>query len=261
MADRLLPILAAKRAHVAARRAVAPAASLDVARPGPPRGFARALQETIAAGRPALIAEIKRSSPSAGLIRADFDPARLAAAYEAGGAVCLSVLTDEPYFDGRDAYLGQARHAAPSLPALRKDFIVDPYQIRESRALGADAILLIVAALDDAQLADFESQARSLGMDVMVEVHDEAELDRALALATPLIGVNNRDLKTMTVDLATSERLAARVPPERTVIAESGMTGPADIARLRAAGIHAFLVGEALMRRADVERATRDLLG
>ncbi len=260
MADRLQPILAAKRAHVAARRAVAPADSLDIARPGPPRGFARALADTIAAGRPALIAELKRASPSAGLIRPDFDVARIAAAYEAGGATCLSVLTDEPYFDGRDAYLGQARHAAPTLPALRKDFIIDSYQIRESRALGADAILLIAAALDDAELRAFEAEAMALGLDVLVEVHDEAELDRALALSTPLIGVNNRDLRTMTVDLATSERLAARAPADRIIVAESGITGSADLARLSRMGIGAFLVGERLMREKDIEAATRRLL-
>jgi indole-3-glycerol phosphate synthase len=262
MADRLQPILEAKRAHVAARKAVRPAAGLDLRAFGPPRGFAAALQAARAAGRYALIAEIKKASPSKGLIRADFAPAEIAAAYEAAGATCLSVLTDEPYFQGRDSYLAQARHAAPSLPALRKDFIVDPYQLPESRSLGADAILLIVAALADAQMAELEAEAMALGLDVLVEVHDEAELDRALALKTPLVGVNNRNLKTMTVDLGVTERLAARVPADRLLIAESGLLLHADLARLEAsAGVTCFLVGEALMREADVEAATRRLLG
>lgn len=261
MADRLQPILEAKRAHVAARRAVAPAATLDVRRHGPPRGFAAALKDARTAGRTGLIAEIKKASPSQGLIRPDFDVAAIAAAYEAGGATCLSVLTDEPYFQGRDGYVAQARHAAPSLPALRKDFIIDSYQIPESRALGADAILLIVAALGDSELAEFEAAAIELGLDVLVEVHDEAELDRALALKTGLIGINNRDLRTMTVDLGATERLAPRVPADRLVVAESGIGSAADLARLRAGGVTTALVGEMLMRAADVEAATRRLLG
>jgi indole-3-glycerol phosphate synthase len=259
MLDRLTPILDAKRAHVAARKAVRPAAGLDLAANGPPRGFSAALLAARAESRFGLIAEVKKASPSKGLIRAEFEPAAIAAAYAAAGAACLSVLTDEPYFQGRDAYLAEARAAAP-LPALRKDFIIDSYQIAESRALGADAILLIVAALADSALADFEAEARSLGLDVLAEVHDEAELDRALALKTPLIGVNNRNLKTMTVDLGTTERLAARLPEGRLLIAESGLATHADLTRLQAAGVTSFLVGEALMREADVEAATRRLL-
>lgn len=261
MADRLQPILEAKRAHVAARKAVMPAASLDLKRSGPTRGFARALMEARAAGRTGLITEIKKASPSQGLIRPDFDVAAIAAAYEAGGATCLSVLTDEPYFQGRDSYLAQARHAAPSLPALRKDFIVDVYQLPESRSLGADAILLIAAALGDSELAEYEAAAIELGLDVLVEVHDEAELERALKLSTPLIGINNRDLRTMAVDLGATERLAPRVPEGRLVVAESGITSAADLHRLRTVGVSTALVGEMLMRAADVEAATRRLLG
>ncbi len=259
MADRLAPILDAKRAHVAARKAVRPLESLDLAANGPPRGFAKALQAARAANRFGLIAEVKKASPSRGLIRADFQPAAIGAAYATAGATCLSVLTDEPYFQGKDKFLAEARTAA-DLPALRKDFIVDSYQMPESRALGADAILLIVAALDDTRLAEFEAHAIEIGLDVLVEVHDDSELDRALALKTPLIGVNNRDLKTMAVDIATSERLAARVPADRLVIAESGLADHADLQRLGAAGISTFLVGEALMREEDIEAATRRLL-
>lgn len=261
MADRLQPILDAKRAHVAGRKAVRPADSLDLAANGPPRGFAAALAARRAAGRFGLIAEVKKASPSKGLIRADFQPAAIAAAYAAGGATCLSVLTDEPYFQGRDAYLAEARAAAPMLPALRKDFIVDRYQLAESRALGADAILLIVAALTDNELAALEAEALSLGLDVLAEVHDEAEFERALKLSTPLIGVNNRNLKTMAVDLGTTERLASLLPEGRLLVAESGLSGHADLARLAEAHVTSFLVGEALMREADVEAATRRLLG
>ena len=260
MGDRLQPILEAKRAHVAGRRCVAPTDSFDLNAKGPPRGFARALLAARKAGQPGLIAEVKKASPSKGLIRANFDPAAIAHAYESGGATCLSVLTDEPYFQGKDAYLAQARHAAPSLPALRKDFIVDAYQLAESRALGADAILLIVAALSDTELAELEAGAMELGLDVLAEVHEDAELDRALALKTPLIGINNRNLKTMQVDLGITERLSACVPEDRLVIAESGLSGAADLKRLRASGVSTFLIGESLMREADVEAATRRLL-
>ncbi|MFN3592377.1 MAG: indole-3-glycerol phosphate synthase TrpC [Thermaurantiacus sp.] len=257
MADRLAPILAAKRAHVAARLA---AGMPDPAAAPPPRGFARALIDARHAGRPGLIAEVKKASPSRGLIRADFHPASLARAYAQGGATCLSVLTDEPFFQGADAYLAEARGAC-DLPVLRKDFIVDIRQIAESRALGADAILLIVAALSDAQLADFCAAAQALGMDVLVEVHDAAEVQRGLALPTRLIGINNRNLKTMQVNLDTSIELAAQIDADRIVIAESGIATHADLRRLAARGITTFLVGESLMREADVAEATRRLLG
>ncbi len=259
MGDRLAPILDAKRAHVAARKAVRPVDSLDPGGNGPVRGFLAALMAARDEGRFGLIAEVKKASPSKGLIRADFVPSAIAAAYAAAGATCLSVLTDQPYFQGMDRYVAEARTAA-ALPVLRKEFIVDAYQLPESRSLGADAILLIVAALGDDQLAELEAQALALGMDVLVEVHDEAELDRALKLQTPLIGVNNRNLKTMAVDLGTTERLAARLPAGRLLVGESGIAGHADLKRLAAAGVTTFLVGEALMREADVEAATRRLL-
>ena len=260
MGDRLQPILDAKRAHVAARRAVRPAASLDLNANGPVRGFTAALKAAKATKHFGLIAEVKKASPSKGLIRADFHPADIAAAYEAGGATCLSVLTDEPYFQGKDSYLALARHAALSLPALRKDFIVDRYQLPESRSLGADAILLIVAALSDTELAELEAEAQQLGLDVLVEVHSDEELDRALRLSTPLVGINNRNLKTMAVDIAQTERLSARIPADRIVIAESGLSTHADLTRLAASDVTSFLVGEALMREENVEAATRRLL-
>lgn len=258
MTNRLSAIIESKRAHVECRKAVAP--GFDLAAAGPPRGFARALIEARAEGRFGLIAEIKKASPSKGMIRTDFQPAALAAAYERGGATCLSVLTDEPYFQGRDAYLVEARAAAPGLPALRKDFIIDPYQLREARAIGADAILLIVAALSDGALAEFEAEAQSLGLDVLVEVHDEAEMERALLLKTPLIGINNRNLKTMDVEIGTSERLRPMVPEDRLVVSESGLSSHDHLLRMQASGITTFLVGEAMMREADVEAATRRLL-
>lgn len=261
MSDRLAEICATKREHVAACKARRPLHEVEAALPiQPPRGFIHALRAMVTAGRPGLIAEIKRASPSKGLIRADFDPATLARAYAAGGAACLSVLTDVPYFQGADEYLVMARGAVV-LPALRKDFTLDPYQVVEARALGADAVLLIIAALDDVLAAELEAVAHSLGLDVLIEVHDEAELDRALRLRSPLIGVNNRNLKTFEVDLGTTERLARRLPAGCLLVCESGIGTPADIARMRAAGAPCFLVGESLMRQADVTAATAALLG
>ncbi len=263
MSDKLAEICATTSAEVARRRTVVSDSALDalIASASPPRGFRAALDARIAVSQPALIAEVKKASPSKGLIRADFDPPAHARAYAAGGAACLSVLTDVPYFQGHDDYLVAARNAC-QLPCLRKDFMVDPWQAREARALGADAILIIVAALTDVVMATIEAEAVALGMDVLVEVHDEAELERALAhLSSRLIGVNNRDLKRFVTDISTSERLAPLVPAGTTLVSESGINGPADIARLRSAGIHAFLVGEHLMRQSDVAAATRELLG
>jgi indole-3-glycerol phosphate synthase len=261
MSDVLDRINADKRALVAARKAARPLAEVEEAARAadPTRGFISALRRTVASGRYGLIAEIKKASPSKGLIRADFDPPALAQAYRDGGATCLSVLTDEPYFQGKDAYLVAAR-AAVALPVLRKDFMVDPYQIVEARALGADAILIIMASLSDAQAAEIEDSAIGQGLDVLVEVHNRAELDRALALKTPLLGVNNRNLKTLAVDIATTEELAANVPADRMLVAESGLYSPADLARMAAVGARCFLVGESLMRQADVAAATRALL-
>lgn len=262
MSDKLAEICATTAAEVARRKALVSDAEIErrIAAASAPRGFRAALAARIAAGDAALIAEVKKASPSKGLIRADFDPPAHARAYAAGGAACLSVLTDGPYFQGDDAYLVAAR-AACALPVLRKDFMVDPWQVREARGLGADAILIIVAALDDTQMRAIEAEALALGMDVLVEVHDEAELTRALAqLSSRLIGINNRDLKRFVTDLGVSERLAPLVPSGTLLVSESGIAGPADIARLRGGGIHAFLVGEHLMRHADVEAATRTLL-
>jgi indole-3-glycerol phosphate synthase len=224
------------------------------------RGFARALRDRVAAGRPAVIAEIKKASPSKGLLREPFDPPAIAASYAAHGAACLSVLTDERFFKGSLDDLRAAR-AACSLPVLRKDFVVDPWQVYEARAHGADCMLLIVAALDDARLAEFEAIAHALSMDVLVEVHDAAELDRALALKTPLVGVNNRNLRSFEVSLDTTLALLPRIPGDRMVVTESGILGPADVTRMRQAGVNAFLVGEAFMRAPDPGEALATLFG
>jgi indole-3-glycerol phosphate synthase len=261
MRDVLAEICAAKREHIAGRKRARSEAALlaDLAAAPPVRPFAAALEQRIAAGRYALIAEIKKASPSRGLIRGDFDPAALARAYEAGGATCLSVLTDTPYFQGSDADLGTAR-AAAGLPVLRKDFILDPYQVLESRLIGADCILLIIAALSDQMARELAAAAKELGLDVLVEVHDAKELDRALKVDARLLGINNRNLKTLEVDLKTSETLGPAVPGDRIAIGESGIHRPEELDRLAASGIRAFLVGESLMRETDVAAATRRLL-
>ena len=260
MTDTLAMICDHKRTLVATARATRSLADLEAAAAAadPVRGFVTVIHRAHAEGRAALIAEVKKASPSKGLIRADFDPAALAAAYQAGGATCLSVLTEDRWFLGGDTYLVAAR-AASTLPVIRKDFIIDPWQIIEARAIGADAVLLIMAALSDAQAAELEAVAIAYKLDVLVEVHDAAERDRALRLKTPLLGINNRNLKTLSVDLQTSFELANT--PGRTLVAESGLSGPADLAALQAVGINSFLVGESLMRQADVTAATRHLLG
>jgi len=252
-------ILETKRAEVAARKATTSLSDIDagIARMSAPRGFRAALD---AKSGYALVAEVKKASPSMGLIRADFDPPAHARAYEAGGAACLSVLTDEKWFQGADAYLSAARDAV-SIPVLRKDFMVDPWQATEARAIGADAILIIVAALDDMQMAEIEASALECGMDVLVEIHDAHELERALKLKSRLIGVNNRDLRDFTVDFQRTYDLVDRAPRDCTFVAESGLTTRADLDAMAEKGIRCFLIGEALMRQDDVEAATRVLIG
>jgi len=260
MTNKLTEICAFKREDVARRRAATTISSLHAraAEQSMPRGFRRALDAAARTGY-GLIAEIKKASPSKGLIRPDFDPPAHAVAYQAAGAACLSVLTDEPYFQGHDDYLMAARSAC-ALPVLRKDFMVDPWQVLESRAIGADAILIIVAALDDGQMAEIEDAAIGLGMDVLVEVHDAQELERALNLRSRLIGVNNRDLRDFTVDFARTYELVGQAPEGCTFVAESGLASHADLDAMAEHGVRCFLVGEALMRQPDVEAATRELL-
>ena len=260
MHDVLQRILARKREEVARARAQQPLAELQdlAASASPPRGFSRAIADAIAAGRPAVIAEIKKASPSQGVIRADFDPAAIARSYAAAGATCLSVLTDVDFFQGADAYLQQAR-AACTLPVLRKDFIVDAYQVHQARALGADCVLLIVAALNDEQLAHFAGLAMHYGMDVLLEVHDADELARALQVPAPLLGINNRNLRTFAVSLETTLQLRDAVPRDRILVSESGIHAAADVTRLRAADVQAFLVGERFMRADDPGAALRRL--
>ncbi|WCE05213.1 indole-3-glycerol phosphate synthase TrpC [Pseudoxanthomonas sp. JBR18] len=260
MSDILDTILARKREEIAARSAAVPLAELiaRAAEASPVRGFADALRRSIAAGDAAVIAEVKKASPSKGVIRPDFHPAEIAVSYEFGGASCLSVLTDVDFFQGADAYLQQAREAC-TLPVLRKDFTIDPYQVYEARALGADCILLIVAALDDVQLVGLADLAMQLGMDVLVEVHDIDELERALQVPAPLLGINNRNLRTFQTSLQTTLEMKDAVPRDRVLVTESGIATPADVALMRGQGVHGFLVGETFMRAPEPGEALREL--
>ena len=259
-ADVLQRILATKRDEVARARQRLPLGDVEALAKAAPaaRDFTEALKAKIARGEPAVIAEVKKASPSKGLLRPDFDPPAIARAYEAGGAACLSVLTDEQYFQGCAEYLRAAR-AACALPVLRKDFMIDVYQVHEARAMGADCILLIAAALSAGQMRELESVAHALGMSVLVEIHDGSELEAALGLATPLLGINNRDLRSFETRLETTLDLLGRIPGDRLVVTESGILAAADVARMRAAGVNAFLVGEAFMRAADPGTALRSL--
>ena len=264
MADKniLDEICARKYAYIAGQKLRMPEAALEksLETTGPTRGFHAALKAKVASGGIGLIAEIKKASPSKGVIREDFDPETLALAYAEGGATCLSVLTDVPYFQGDDDYLTEARDAT-TLPILRKDFMLDPYQVKEARVIGADCILLIMAALKDEEAKTLESLAHGYGMDVLVEVHDRKELERALSqLSSRLIGINNRNLKTLEIDLGTTKTLVPLIPADYTVVCESGISAPSEIADMRALGVHCFLIGESLMRAENVTEATKKLL-